>query len=77
MTYIHELTEIETLCGVTLDEVAELLPRGLFIDGDSRFVLPAGLSPALTMSTARVAFNGLALFLGINQFAQPVYSAIK
>lgn len=60
-TYIHELTPLEELCGVTLDDVADILPRGLFrtINGIECFIVPNDVfSPALAHSVARCAFSG-------------------
>lgn len=69
----HELTEIEIACGVTLAQVAELRPKGLFILEGTRFVLPADTAPALGTAVARFAFGALAEFAGLNQLGQPVY----
>lgn len=71
--YNHELTEIEEACDVTLDDVAELLPKGLFTHEGTHFVLPEHTSPALGSSTARAAFGAPAEFAGMNQLGQPVY----
>ena len=60
-TYTHELTTLETLCGVTLEDVADILPRGLFreIDGRECFIVPNDVfGPALAHSVARCAFGG-------------------
>ncbi len=69
----HTLTEIEAACGVTLEQVADLLPKGLFIKDGTRYVLPENTPPALGTSTARAAFGRPAQFLALNQFGQPVY----
>lgn len=70
---IHKLTPVEDQCGVTLTQVADLLPQILFIDQGSKLVFPARTSPALASSTARYAFRGPAEFVGLNQLEQPVY----
>lgn len=73
-TYIHVLTETERACGVTLEDVARELPRGLFIDNDSAFVVAANVGPALGASIARCAFAGRPVrFSGLNGLGQPVY----
>lgn len=51
---IHALTETETACGVTLEQVAELLPL-VAVLGDTAWV-PA-VAPALAASTARCALG--------------------
>ena len=57
--YTHTLTPVEKACGVTLDDVARELPRGMFrtIDGTELFIVP-DVSPALAGSVARAAFAG-------------------
>lgn len=57
-TYTHQLTEIEMMCGVTIEEVAEELPRGVFRDNGETFVVAGDLGPALAGSVARCAFAG-------------------
>lgn len=56
--YTHELTPIEIECGVTLDQVAAILPQVLMIEHGKMVVIPADISPALASSVARVAFGG-------------------
>lgn len=56
--YTHELTDIEVACGVTLDTVAEVLPKGAFFDSGTLFAMPANTPPALAGSVARCAFGG-------------------
>lgn len=75
--YTHTLTEIEEACGVTLEAVAELLPKGLLISAGSRFILPANVAPALAGSTARCAFGKPAEFDGLNLLSQPIYRAVS
>lgn len=69
----HELTETEIACGVTVEQVLDLLPKGLFFDGDAAFALPADTPPALGLSTARAAFGTTAEYAGVNQLGLPVY----
>lgn len=57
-TYIHTLTELETACGVTLEDVARELPRGVFREGGDTFVVSEDAGPALAGSVARCAFGG-------------------
>lgn len=72
-TYTLELSDIEIDSGVTLEQVQDLLPKGLFIENGEKFVLPADTAPALAGSVARCAFGADAQFLGLNQLSQPVY----
>ena len=57
-TYTHTLTDIENACGVTLEDVARELPRGVFRKGGQTFVVSADTGPALAGSVARAAFAG-------------------
>ena len=57
-SYVHTLTELETACGVTLEDVARELPRGVFREGGRRFVVSVDIGPALAASVARCAFAG-------------------
>ena len=57
-TYTHTLTDIEQACGVTLEDVARELPRGVFRESGETFIVDAGLPPALAGSVARCAFAG-------------------
>ena len=54
--YTLELTETELACGVTLEQVADVLPRVLVRDG--RLFLPANTPPALGNAVARCVFAG-------------------
>lgn len=72
--YVHELSPIEIECGVTLELVAELLPKVLLIDSDKKVVFPFNTGAAMASSTARCVFAGEpAEFAGLNQLGQPVY----
>lgn len=72
--YTHSLTDIEIRCGITLDDVADMLPKVLLIDDGQAVVFPENTSAALASSTARCAFAGTpAEFSGFNQLHQPVY----
>lgn len=55
-TYIHTLTDIEIACGVTLEDVARELPRGVF--RHEYFIVSEDIGPALAGSVARCAFGG-------------------
>lgn len=73
MTYTHELTALETACGVTLENVATYLQRGAFFDNGRAWYTDCE-SPALAMSVARCAFGGQAVrYVGVNQFGYSVY----
>lgn len=69
----HVLTKTEISAGVTLEQVADLLPKALIRSDGPMVILPAGTSPALASSTARCALAGPVEFAGFNQLAQPVY----
>jgi hypothetical protein len=56
--YTHTLTPTEEACGVTLDDVARELPRGVFRDNGRVFVVAESAGPALAASVARCAFGG-------------------
>lgn len=72
--HVHALTPIETDCGVTLEQVAHLMPKLLFIDNDSKLVFPRDTNAALASSAARCAFAGAPVeFAGLNLLSQPVY----
>lgn len=60
----HELTAIEIACGVTLDDIARELPRGVSLDGWQTFHVPADLSPALASAVARCALGAPVEYLG-------------
>ena len=59
--YTLELTFIEEKCGVTLEQVAELLPKCTVRNGLA--IIPADCSPALTQATARCALAGEVEFM--------------
>lgn len=67
----HELTDTEIACGVTLDQVAELLPKVLV--RNNRVIVPEDAPPALATAVARCAFGEPAVYTGHNQLGQPVY----
>lgn len=72
--YKLELTEIEVACGVTLEQVQEVLPKVLVRRGELA-IMPDGLSPALCGAVARCVFAGAGIkFQGLNMFGQPVYT---
>lgn len=71
--YRHTLTELELACGVTLDDVADMLIR-VTAKGDGDVVFPAHTSAALASSTARCVHSGKACkFAGLNGLGMPVY----
>lgn len=73
--YQHTITDVEKACGVTLEDVARKLPRGLFIDNGAAFITDA-IGAALAGSVARCAFAGKpATFAGMNALGMPVYRA--
>ena len=55
--YVHQLTELELACGVTLADVARELPRVMIRDSGATVVVDATLSPALANSVARASFG--------------------
>lgn len=63
-TYTFVPTELEAACGVTTDDVARELPRGVFRDHDELFVVSADLPPALAGAVARTAFGGPVEYVG-------------
>lgn len=71
--YHHELTPTEMACGVSLEQVAGLLPKVLLFDGGTAVALPESTPPALASSTARCALKQPAVFAGFNQLGHPVY----
>lgn len=72
--YTHTLTPLEIACGVTLEDVQRELPRGLFMDNGSRFIVSGDCSPAIGSSVARCAFTGAPPeYLGQNQLGDRVY----
>lgn len=70
-TYTHTLTETETACGVTLEQVAHELTRVL-VRGD-RVYIAGTVGPALAGSVARCAFAGPVDFIGINTLGLLMY----
>ena len=70
-TYKHTLTEIEIACGVTLEQVQDLLPKVLVRNG--RVVFLEDTPPALASSVARCAFAAPAMFAGLNSLGMAVY----
>lgn len=75
-TYTFVPTELETACGVTTDDVARELPRGVFRDNDSIFVVSADLPPALAGAVARTALGGPVEYVGKHLFGH-VYRRVE
>ena len=75
--YKHELTDLEIACGITLEQVAELLLMVAFVDNGQAVLLPKNTSPALGASTARCAFGSPADFVGLNYLGMPAYRRAK
>lgn len=72
-TYTHTITTLEAACGVTLEQVAELMPL-ILIAKDRKVILPVGTGPALSHSVARCALGEVrASFLGMSALGNPVY----
>lgn len=72
--YVHTLTEIEIACGVTLEEVARVLPQVYLIKDTGKVVLPRFTPPALAGSVARCAMKVPCEFIGLNTLGLPVYA---
>lgn len=70
-TIKHTLTETEIACGVTLQQVQEVLPKALV--NNDRVIVPADVAPALGSSVARCIFGKPAEYAGHNQLGLPVY----
>jgi len=51
------LNKLEVACGVTLADVQFYLPRGVFREHDSVFVVDEDVTPAVGLATARCAFG--------------------
>lgn len=69
--YKLELTEIEVACGVTLEQVAEVLPKVLM--RNNACIIPGDVGPALAGAVARCAFAEPAEFLAMNGLGQSIY----
>lgn len=69
--YVHTLTDLESACGVTLEDVARELLR-VFVTGES-VVMPRDIGPALAGSVARCALAVPAEFRGFNELGLAVY----
>lgn len=75
--YKLELTEIEVACGVTLEQVQEVLPM-VYVTTDGLAIFPGGYSPALCGAVARCVFAGAkGEFKWFNSFGQPVYAQVR
>lgn len=73
-TYTLTLTPTEEACGVTLEKVAEVLPRCAFFG--ELFAVPKLTPPALAGALARTAFSGPAEFSHISRATgYPMYRA--
>lgn len=71
--YVHELTPTEEACGVTLEQVADLLPKVLVRNG--KVYLPTNTPPALAGSVARCALGQPARYVGTASIDYPIYAA--
>lgn len=73
--YKHTLTPIEEACGVTLEQVADLMAKVLV--RQEKVYIPESASPALAGSVARCVFGGQEVdFLGSNALGHWVYAAL-
>lgn len=77
MRYTHVLTEVEQACGVTIEDVARVLPQGLFIRDGAAFMLPKLTPPALAASVARCAFGGANVEFSHLSSGYPVYVKVE
>jgi hypothetical protein len=70
--YTLILSPIELACGVTLEQVAEVLPLALMLDSIEGVMLPSNLSPALCGAIARCALAAPASFSHLKN-GYPIY----
>lgn len=69
--YILVLSDIEIACGVTLEQVQDVLPLVAVRNG--KVMLPEATGPALAGAVARCALAGPVEFRGLNSLGYPVY----
>ena len=79
-TYRFEPTEIEAACGVTAEQVADLLPKVLIRTGPDwlrRVYFPSLVPPALCGAVTRTALgHSEYTFIGLNRLGMPVYGEL-
>ena len=79
-TYRFEPTEIEAACGVTAEQVADLLPKVLIRTGPDwlRTVhFPSLVPPVLCGAVTRTALgHSEYTFLGLNRLGMPMYGEL-
>lgn len=71
--YAHSITATESACGVTLEQVAEIMPKVLLLDNDRAVMLPKDTAPALASSVARCVFNGAPAEFSHLKNGYPIY----
>lgn len=74
--YKLELTDIEIACGVTLEQVQDVLTKVL-VRENVGVIFPEDVPPALAGAVARCALATPAEYSGHNQFGQAVYRQSK
>ena len=70
---IHTLSPIAEACGVTLSDVARVLPLAWFNDGTA--VIPADTPPALASEVARCGLSSEVVFSHLKNGMPVYYSA--
>lgn len=73
--YTHTITPIEAACGVTLEQVADELPKVLMINAGRAVMVPVHMSPALSGSIARCALAGPVTFSHLSN-GYPIYEVV-
>lgn len=69
---MFSLSEIEEVCGVTLDAVKDTAKQVLNL-ADGSMVFTVSTSAALCSATARYLADKPCVFKGMNEYRQPVY----
>lgn len=72
-SYTLHLTELEESRGITLDRVAELMPKVITFDAEMSAVIPGGTGRTLAGAVARCALATPAVFTGMNAAGDLVF----
>lgn len=70
---VHALSPVAEACGVTLSEVARVLPLAWFHDGMA--IIPADTPPALASEVARCGLSSEVVFSHLKNGMSVYYSA--